>query len=334
MKKNNQHGKSLVRPLLLIAFVAIAYNYFKGPEEKNQSITTNDAQITFEDIRTSKSDLYHNAKNEILQSEIFHSANTEQNKYWQNQGLAINNWTGKVNTIDFSEPSNSADIEIESNSRVTYKQNNIPKSSAIFAEISKLKEGDTIYFSGEFSKILKGDAGAQLQEGSVTQYGSLYNPTYGVHLSQIYLPSTSAPAANLYAPAVSSETDTFDQSNNSTANKTTIKSSPKKSSPKSNDLLYGYWACSDKLVAGEIYDSITHYPDLAAQLALTNDCIDIRNTEKIVTVGHNQFVVPAGKQYAAIIEAYTTAEDGSSYRLPGYYYLPEKLLSAYLSKKK
>lgn len=332
MKTNSQHGKGLISSLLLIALVAAAYSHFKGGEEKNQSIIASDMQQTFEKIRTTKSDLYHNAKNEILQSEIFDSANAEQNKYWQDQGIVISKWSGQVKDISFSELSNSANIEIESNLRVTYKQNNIPRSSAIFTEISKLKEGDTIYFSGEFSKILKGSAGPQFQEGSLFPYGSFYNPTYGIHLSQIYLPDAEAPIADLYAPAVSSAADTFDQSNSSTGHRATVKNSTKKETQKAKDLLRGSWACTDKLVAAEIYGSIMHYPDLAAQLVLTNDCIDLGNTKKLVTIGHDQFSVPAGNQYVAIIEAYLGAGDGSLYKLPSHYYIPEEQLSTYLSK--
>ncbi|MDY7560227.1 hypothetical protein QN366_01655 [Pseudomonas sp. CCC3.2] len=333
MKRDTQTGKGSVQGLIAIVVALTIYAFFHHGSEADQVVIDEPAnQYQFESIRSGKSDEYKNAKNELIQNKIFNDANEQQSSFWKSFGFKIDGWHGKVVRIMASSSGDFVSIELESTKGVTYKQDNIPSTSVIFKEVANFKEGDPVYFSGEFSKILKGLGGPLYQEGSVSKYGSLYGPTYGIHLSQMYEPnSKSPPVAAMYSPVASSDSDAFDQSNLITDPSTKIKSTSTKSDIEKR-ALSGKWACTDRLVTAEINDSIRHYPDYAFKLSLENECIDIldkKQASSIVVVGHESFVVPAGQQQEALLEIHVKAEDGSDYILSGYFHIMETDLTSY-----
>lgn len=315
--------------LLAIACAYAICKYLDNPP--TPIITMPSRQLEFEVIRLGLVDEYKAAKNEIKSNQIFEKANSDQSSYWGTEGYAIQDWHGKISSITLNNKK-PADVEIDSESGVTYKQHNIPTNSGLYNQLLNLKEGDNVLFSGEFSKVLKGNKGASYQEGSLTQYGSLYNPTYGVHFSQVYLVSSStSPNPALYAPKQSSPSDPFDQNNDSEEKSIEkVGSGIELTGTFEESIFKGTWACKDKLVAAELSDAVHHRMLLAEQLALGNECIDISDNaqvSKIMKLGSEVFIVPAGKQSVTAFKVSIKADDGSDYTYPGVYFALTKDLS-------
>lgn len=143
-------------------------------------------QRAFEMIRSGRLAPYNDAKNQIQQSAIFNAANSEMDAYWVKNGPSISGWVGKITSLDTDHGGDEVDVYITSENDNVFYEKDIPRGTPIYNQLSNLSEGEWISFSGRFSKDLIQIKGTSpYSEDSLTEEGSLEEPTYNVDISSI-----------------------------------------------------------------------------------------------------------------------------------------------------
>ncbi|MEO6803747.1 MAG: hypothetical protein ABI197_10960, partial [Granulicella sp.] len=138
-------------------------------------------QSAFEQTRLGQLGPYNAAANEIQKSAIFNRANAQMRAYWANHGANFSDWTGRLSSSVTSHGGSEVDIEITSDAGTVYRESNISNGSALYSDLSTLPDGAMVAFSGTFSDADSATGG----ERSLTEIGSLDEPTYNVDLSSV-----------------------------------------------------------------------------------------------------------------------------------------------------
>jgi hypothetical protein len=149
-------------------------------------------QQKFELSRTGKAAAYEAAQTEIKASEIYNQANREDRDIISKYGSYINNWVGKIDSIR-TEGVEGAEVVIKSPGGVTYETDShfdkgdcpicgfevssISTGSSVYKQLSNLKEGDSVRFSGRL--IMYNWIGLEGQ--------SLSEPAFSVRFDSIQL---------------------------------------------------------------------------------------------------------------------------------------------------
>jgi hypothetical protein len=151
-------------------------------------------QHKFELSRTSKSAAYEAAQNEVQASEIYNQANREDRDIVSKYGSYLHNWIGKIDSISAGKGDVGASVVIKSPAGVTYNTDSyiykgncwlcdvmvysISTGSLVYKQLSNLKEGDSVRFSGRLIKN---------SWESISENGSLYAPEVLVRFDSIQL---------------------------------------------------------------------------------------------------------------------------------------------------
>ena len=147
-------------------------------ETPSPIVKKKDIQNDFELLRTSAG--YEEAKNDIQKSAIFNKANVNTDKFINEHGDILVHWSGKIDRLATSHGGKDAWVTIVSLNGVSYSMHDISASSSIYPQLSILKEGQNVRFTGTLQRISEGN-----WERSLTERGSLDKPEFEVQLETI-----------------------------------------------------------------------------------------------------------------------------------------------------
>ena len=179
----------LVALLLVTAFVVLAIISGKPPAPAADAVKIPTAPIqnslVQQDLERTRKDYssgYSSALNEIQKSKIFNQANQATSDLIKNDGTAFVNWQGTIQSLKTSHGGKTVNLKISSNRNITYAiDDDAPANSKIYGDLSSLREGQKVYFSGKLvSSFGK-------WENSLTEVGSLSLPEFSVEFSYVGL---------------------------------------------------------------------------------------------------------------------------------------------------
>jgi hypothetical protein len=136
-------------------------------------------QKEFEGLRTSLVTGYDAAINQIQKSAIFEKANSNTGQFISQHGRGIVGWTGKLTRLSSSHGGDTASVEISSDG-VSYRMSDIPRSSSPYQQLSTLRAGQMVRFTGQLKNNSSGK-----WEISLTERGSLTSPEFLIDIQRI-----------------------------------------------------------------------------------------------------------------------------------------------------
>jgi hypothetical protein len=149
-------------------------------------------QEEFELVRTGQLRSYEHATNEIQSSAIFNQANHETKALISRYGAYLNNWSGRITRISTSHGGGDVSVKITHTSStydnlteqydggLTKTFDGITSSSPVYKQLSVLKEGDLVLFSGKLMP-----SSPSIWEYSLTERGSLEAPEFVIRFDSI-----------------------------------------------------------------------------------------------------------------------------------------------------
>lgn len=138
-------------------------------------------QNELEISRTSKFDEYNSAINQIQQSAIFNKANSDMLEVIERISGVIVNWKGRIKSITTSHGGVDARVSIVSTNNVIYRtDSDIQSGTKIYNQLSSLREGQQVKFSGKMTH-----GGSRGYERSLSERGSLREPEFYVIFDSI-----------------------------------------------------------------------------------------------------------------------------------------------------
>ena len=132
---------------------------------------------------------YKAQNNEIKASEVYTQANRQKKIFAQKLKWNFTNWTGNIVEISTNQGGNWADLTIRSNienfkisfvDMRIFGEGGIRKGSKIYNQLSQLKEGSPVIFSGRFISGKRG-----IEEISLTERGSLCGPAFSTKFTNV-----------------------------------------------------------------------------------------------------------------------------------------------------
>ena len=154
-----------------------------------QSFSQSKNQVIFHTMLKEYCTYYDAQNNEIKASEVYTQANRQKKIFAQKLKWNFTNWTGNIVEISTNQGGNWADLTIRSNIenfKISFVDmrilggGGIRKGSKIYNQISQLKEGSPVIFSGRF---LSGKRG--IEETSLTEWGSLCGPVFSIKFTNV-----------------------------------------------------------------------------------------------------------------------------------------------------
>ncbi|TYP95426.1 hypothetical protein LX73_0729 [Fodinibius salinus] len=150
-------------------------------------------QIELHNISKIACSNYNEAKNDIKKSEVFNQVNEEKRKFAQSLNWEVTNWRGNIMSISTNEGGDYADVEITTvydDIEISFEDERpfgvgsggVSNSESVFNDLSNLKEGNAVIFSG---KLYKGKKG--IEEMSITEHGSICAPEFNFDLTSVKL---------------------------------------------------------------------------------------------------------------------------------------------------
>ena len=165
-----------MRAIFLLLIVAI----ISGCSKSAPPLTSDQSMV--EMTRKGKYQEYSSADNDIQKSDIFNKANAETYSAIQSLHERIVNWAGLIDSIATNHGGSNASVQIRSLSGVLYKQVDIQSGSELYKQLSVLKEGQSVVFSGRIVPISNSPIS---YEASLTESGSLRDPEFLIDLVSI-----------------------------------------------------------------------------------------------------------------------------------------------------
>ncbi|MGK5011781.1 lysozyme inhibitor LprI family protein [Janthinobacterium sp. MDB2-8] len=153
-------------------------NNIQNSEGEYGTLDKSNIQNDFELLRTKTG--YQTALNEIQKSAIFNGATSDTAQFIKEHGQRIVNWTGDITHIATSHGGDEVWTEIVSSNGVSYRMHDIPDYSPIYRQLSSLREGQTVLFTGVIQQ-----SGSGKWERSFTESGSLKNPEFKIEFENI-----------------------------------------------------------------------------------------------------------------------------------------------------
>lgn len=153
-------------------------NNIQNSEGEYSTLDNSNIQNDFELLR--KKTEYQTALNEIQKSAIFNRATSDTAQFIKEHGNRIVNWTGDITHIATSHGGDAVWTEIVSSNGVSYRMHDIPEYSPIYRQLSSLREGQTVLFTG----IIQ-ESGSGKWERSFTESGSFKNPEFKIEFENI-----------------------------------------------------------------------------------------------------------------------------------------------------
>jgi hypothetical protein len=179
---------TIILSIFFVVFIFIALFVFvaqlRGPDKEitDEKVRAPSIQQVFELTRTGKLDEYKAAKNEIIKSSLFNSADAEMNAIISKQGKHLINWSGQIKTIRTSHSGTDVHVVIVSQDNVEYSiEDDAKAGSALYKQIALLQVGQRVSFTGKLKPTLSG----KKWEFSLTELGSLENPEFQVRFESI-----------------------------------------------------------------------------------------------------------------------------------------------------
>jgi hypothetical protein len=167
------------------------------PEQKSDADVDSlpQAQISFEKPRGVFYDRYQNGANEIQKSNVWNESNENLCSFVKENGRVFENWVGAVENLDtnqggseitnFTIVSDVFGVELEYqflNALAIRDDVTISKGSEVYNQLAQLSIGDMVSFSFTFER---GNKVKCINEGSLTEYGSINNPEYNVIFKEV-----------------------------------------------------------------------------------------------------------------------------------------------------
>jgi len=130
--------------------------------------------------------MYELAANEIAKSSIFREAGEFTKDFFRERNNKLENWRGKIRSIDTPHGGDTADISIVSEfwdfaiGFKTNKSTRLRRDTEIYRKLAKLPEGSNVVFSAE---VISTDEETGIKETSWTERGNLRSPEFIVRFT-------------------------------------------------------------------------------------------------------------------------------------------------------
>jgi len=132
-------------------------------------------------------------KNQIQASSVFNVANKATDDFFQKHGTKFNNWTATIEDLTTSHGGATASLNLTSENGASYRlKDDAEPSTALYQQLSVLREGQKVYFSGEIIPSSLATGIDRKWEQSLTESGSLQSPEFKVSVSYIGTTSDSS----------------------------------------------------------------------------------------------------------------------------------------------
>ena len=300
-EKINRGPMALRIIAIISALLAIALSFI--PDEKNNkasfaaenknSTFLTEPQQRFELARTGKLQEYKDASNEIQKSRIFNQANKETKIFISQYGSYINQWVGTISSISTSHGGSEVSVKIKSFNGVTYGSNPLEpilSSSPIYHQLSILKEGQVVQFSGS---LLPHDG--ENWEYSFTERGSLEEPDFIISFESINLSSQqSQQHSAILGESNKTQSPLIDDRVPSTAPVALyhVKDS-------------GPIGCNEQKITAEINDAIKHPGSLSdnafSSISAAGQCSPLSPNVELKLIRFETLTLPTGIQKVAYV---------------------------------
>ncbi len=158
------------------------------------SIIIPNNQKVFVKIVSSFIKKYNQSTNELQKSSVKRKRSNKLKEFFKDE-VSISNWVGRVSRLRTTSSGNAElKIKLSGNQRISIGTTNneftdalqettlIPIGSKLFDKVSGFSTGDKIRFSGNF---IVSDEGSYINEQSITESGSMRNPEFLFHFSEI-----------------------------------------------------------------------------------------------------------------------------------------------------
>lgn len=177
--------RNTLKHLILSTFILLAMGSCNKKELNSPAV-----QIEFEKARDGFFKSYVNAPNDIKKSEVFNQSRLHTCEFETNHGRKFTDWSGVIDVIMTDQGGSEIEsfkIKSESQGRtIYYEERGIRKGSSLYNQIAELVEGDDVYFTFKFNEeVASTNEKECFDEKSLTEYGSLDEPEFGVSFSNI-----------------------------------------------------------------------------------------------------------------------------------------------------
>lgn len=173
--------------ILILIFNVNSYSQERASSGNNEGYPAEQTSFFFKRQEFCK--LYNAQANEIKASQIYTETNEWSSLFMSNEDFEINSWEGTLATISTDKGGDYLDVVIESEIdgyHITFQSTRllgsggIAKGTAVYNQIAELSEGQNVAFTGKFK-----DEGGKLAENSITESGSVCQPTFEIEFSDV-----------------------------------------------------------------------------------------------------------------------------------------------------